>query len=76
VVAPGFLADLNLIDLDALACRPPTIIHDLPAGGRRLMQTAEGYRMTVKAGAVTFVDGEHTGELPGRLLRGTQPPIG
>jgi N-acyl-D-aspartate/D-glutamate deacylase len=40
------------------------------------MQTAEGYRMTVKAGAVTFVDGEHTGELPGRLLRGTQPPIG
>jgi N-acyl-D-amino-acid deacylase len=76
VVAPGFLADLNLVDLDALACHAPTIVHDLPAGGRRLMQTAEGYRMTVKAGAVTFVDGEHTGELPGRLLRGTQPPIG
>jgi N-acyl-D-aspartate/D-glutamate deacylase len=44
VLAPGYRADLNVIDLDALACHPPTIIHDLPAGGRRLMQTAEGYR--------------------------------
>ena len=44
VVAPGYLADLNVIDLDALACHPPTIVHDLPAGGRRLMQTASGYR--------------------------------
>ena len=75
VVAPGYLADLNVIDLDALACHAPTIVHDLPAGGRRLMQTAEGYRMTVKAGVVTFEDGRHTGELPGRLLRGPQPAI-
>ncbi len=73
VVAPGYLADLNVIDLDALACHPPTIVHDLPAGGRRLMQTARGYVATVKSGAVTFLDGEHTGELPGRLLRGTRP---
>ena len=73
VVAPGYLADLNVIDLGALACHPPTIVHDLPAGGRRLMQTAEGYRLTVKSGVVTFADGVHTGELPGSLLRGTRP---
>ncbi len=73
VIAPGMVADLNVIDLDRLACHPPTIVHDLPAGGRRLMQTAAGYRATVKSGAVTFVDGEHTGELPGELLRGTRP---
>ena len=72
VLAPGQLADLNVIDLDALACRPPTIVHDLPAGGRRLMQTAEGYLWTVKAGRVTFESGQHTGELPGELLRGTR----
>ncbi|MFN7147905.1 MAG: N-acyl-D-amino-acid deacylase family protein [Microthrixaceae bacterium] len=76
VVAPGYLADLNVIDLDQLGCHPPSIVHDLPAGGRRLMQTATGYRATVKAGAVTFVDGEHTGELPGTLLRGARAPIG
>jgi len=73
VLAPGMLADVNVIDLDSLACPPPTIVHDLPAGGRRLMQTARGYRWTVKAGAVTFDDGQHTGELPGELLRGTRP---
>ncbi len=73
VIAPGMLADINVIDLDSLACHPPTIVHDLPAGGRRLMQTASGYRATVKSGAVTFVDGEHTGELPGSLLRGPRP---
>jgi N-acyl-D-aspartate/D-glutamate deacylase len=73
VVAPGYRADLNVIDLDALACHPPTIVHDLPAGGRRLMQTAEGYRYTIKSGVVTFEDGVHTGDLPGRLLRGTRP---
>ena len=73
VIAPGMVADLNVIDLDRLACHPPAIVHDLPAGGRRLMQTAEGYRATVKSGAVTFEDGEHTGELPGELIRGIRP---
>lgn len=72
VVAPGYVADLNVIDFDALACRTPRLVHDLPAGGRRLMQEATGYRYTVKAGAVTFEDGEHTGALPGTLLRGAQ----
>lgn len=70
VVAPGYVADLNVIDFEALACRPPELVHDLPAGGRRLVQRAEGYRATVKSGTITFVDGESTGELPGRLLRG------
>ena len=73
VVAPGYLADLNTIDFDGLGCRPPHLVRDLPAGGRRLMQEAVGYRMTVKAGTVTFEDGESTGELPGRLVRGTRP---
>mgnify|MGYP003344692149 CR=1 FL=1 len=73
VLAPGYLADLNLIDLDRLACRPPRIVPDLPAGGRRLVQDAVGYRLTVKRGAVTFEDGEPTGARPGTLLRGSQP---
>ncbi len=70
VIAPGYIADVNVIDLDALACHIPRVIHDLPAGGRRLMQTARGYRATVKSGVVTFQEGEHSGELPGALVRG------
>jgi N-acyl-D-aspartate/D-glutamate deacylase len=70
VVAPGYVADLNVIDMAALGAHPPTIVRDLPAGGRRLMQTASGYRHTFKSGVETFADGEHTGTLPGRLVRG------
>ncbi len=70
VVAVGTLADLNLIDMDRLDAHPPTIVRDLPAGGRRLMQTADGYRMTIKSGTVTFENGEQTGALPGALVRG------
>jgi N-acyl-D-aspartate/D-glutamate deacylase len=73
VVAPGYLADLNLIDLDRLAARPPRIVHDLPAGGRRLVQDADGYVATFKRGVQTFAHGEHTGELPGTLVRGARP---
>ena len=62
-----------MIDLDALACAPPRMVHDLPAGGRRLVQDARGYRATIKSGTVTFEDGEHTGALPGSLLRGSRP---
>ncbi len=77
VVAPGMLADLNVIDLAALECEPPEIVADLPAGGRRLLQAARGYRWTVKRGAVTFENGVPTGELPGQLVRGSQPaPVG
>jgi N-acyl-D-aspartate/D-glutamate deacylase len=70
VVAPGYLADLNLIDLDALSLSPPDIVQDLPAGGVRLLQTARGYRATLKSGTVTFENGAWTGETPGGLLRG------
>jgi N-acyl-D-amino-acid deacylase len=73
LLAPGMKADVNVIDLDALALAPPEMVFDLPAGGRRLVQRARGYRATVKAGAVVFEDGVATGALPGRLLRGPQP---
>jgi N-acyl-D-aspartate/D-glutamate deacylase len=73
VLAPGHLADVNVIDLDRLGARRPRIIHDLPAGGRRLMQSADGYVCTLKRGTVTFREGEHAGALPGRLVRGAQP---
>ena len=72
VVAPGYLADLNVIDLEDLGCAPPMITADLPAGGRRLLQAATGYRWTVKRGRVTFEEGVHTGELPGALVRGSR----
>ena len=73
VIAPGYLADLNVIDMARLSAPPPRIVRDLPAGGRRLMQTATGYDFTIKRGVVTFANGEHTSELPGRLVRGAQP---
>jgi N-acyl-D-aspartate/D-glutamate deacylase len=73
LVAPGLLADLNVIDLENLECAPPEIATDLPAGGRRLLQEATGYKWTMKRGSVTFEEGIATGQLPGRLVRGTQP---
>ena len=73
LLSPGYLADVNVIDLDGLGCRPPRIIHDLPAGGRRLVQDATGYRYTIKKGVPTLEDGQLTGEVPAGLLRGTRP---
>jgi N-acyl-D-aspartate/D-glutamate deacylase len=70
---PGYLADVNVIDLDELGILPPRMVYDLPAGGRRLIQEAEGYVATVKSGVVTYEDGKPTGERPGVLLRGEQP---
>ena len=72
LVAPGLRADLNVIDFDRLAVEPPTVGYDLPAGGRRLLQRARGYVATLVAGQVTYRDGEPTGALPGRLVRGAQ----
>jgi N-acyl-D-aspartate/D-glutamate deacylase len=72
-IAPGQKADLNLIDLERLALRPPEVVSDLPAGGKRLLQRATGYVATVQSGLVTFENGESTGALPGRLVRGPQP---
>ncbi len=73
VVAPGYRADLNLVDLGALKISPPRIIHDLPTGGKRLVQRADGYRHTLVAGTETMTDGAWTGATPGRLVRGPQP---
>ena len=73
LVAPGYRADLNVIDLDALSIEAPEMVHDLPAGGRRLIQRARGYRATVKSGTVVREHDEATGERPGVVLRGSQP---
>jgi len=72
VIAPGYKADLNVIDFDKLAVETPVMKWDLPAGGKRLLQKARGYRATIVAGAVTYRDGEPTGALPGKLVRGPQ----
>jgi N-acyl-D-aspartate/D-glutamate deacylase len=72
VLAPGMLADVNVIDMDRLAIEVPEMIFDLPAQGRRLVQRARGYRATVKRGVVTYEDGTPTGALPGQLVRGPQ----
>ena len=69
VLAPGKKADLNVIDWDALRCDKPYVACDLPAGGKRLLQTVHGYDATIVAGRVTYRDGAATGALPGRLVR-------
>jgi N-acyl-D-aspartate/D-glutamate deacylase len=68
-VVVGKRADLNVIDLEGLQLHAPRMVHDLPAGGRRLVQHVDGYRYTVVAGEVTFDNGEPTGARPGRLVR-------
>jgi N-acyl-D-aspartate/D-glutamate deacylase len=70
VIAPGYRADLNVIDLANLHLEPPIIVHDLPAGGKRIVQRARGYRHTFVYGTEVARDGEDTGARPGRLLRG------
>jgi N-acyl-D-amino-acid deacylase len=72
LIAPGYKADLNVIDLDTVGLKLPEMVFDLPAGGRRLIQRADGYRYTLVNGQVTMRDGVPTGELPGRLVRGEQ----
>ena len=69
LIDEGMIADFNLIDFEALRLFRPEAVFDLPAGGRRLVQRAEGYEMTIKAGEVIFERGEHTGALPGQLVR-------
>ena len=73
VLAPGYRADLNVIDMDALRLHRPEVRYDLPAGGRRLLQRADGYRHTVVSCLETYRDGEPTEALPGRLVRGPSP---
>lgn len=72
LLAAGKKADINVIDFDQLKVSTPEIVHDLPAGGARLQQRAEGYLATVVSGEVTYRNGEATDALPGRLIRGAR----
>jgi len=72
VLAPGYVGDANVIDLDRLQLRRPELVRDLPGGASRLVQRAEGYLRTIKSGEVTFADGDDTGARPGALLRGAR----
>ncbi|WP_397591101.1 amidohydrolase family protein [Sphingorhabdus sp.] len=72
VLKPGYLADINVIDFDALKLLKPWLAFDLPAGGKRLLQKADGYVATIKSGVVTFREGKMTGALPGIVVRGPQ----
>jgi N-acyl-D-aspartate/D-glutamate deacylase len=65
-------ADLNVIDFGKLALGKPYVVADLPAGGKRLLQKASGYDCTIVSGEITYLNGEHTGATPGRLVRGPQ----
>ena len=71
-IAVGYKADLNVIDHAGLTLHKPVITHDLPAGGRRLDQTADGYVATIVSGEVIATDGVPTSARPGRLIRGRQ----
>jgi len=65
----GMIADANIIDFDRLRLHRPEAVFDLPAGGRRLVQRAEGYEITIKSGEIIFNNGQHSGALPGKLVR-------
>src|SRR4030095_11198066 len=69
-LAPGKKGDVNVIDLDHLRLAIPELVHDLPGGARRLIQKGHGHTATVVSRLITFRDGEHSGTLPGRLVRG------
>jgi N-acyl-D-aspartate/D-glutamate deacylase len=72
LVMPGMLADLNVIDMDRLKLGKPWLAFDLPAGGKRLLQKADGYVATIKSGQVTFREGVMQGATPGIVIRGPQ----
>jgi N-acyl-D-aspartate/D-glutamate deacylase len=73
LLAPGHLADVNVINHEALTLEPPEMVYDLPASGKRLIQRARGYAATIKSGVVVREQDAATGARPGRLLRGPQP---
>jgi N-acyl-D-aspartate/D-glutamate deacylase len=72
LIAPGYKADINVIDYDRLHLHPPKVHYDLPVGGRRLLQQVDGYDATIVSGVVTQREGKTTGQRPGRLIRGAQ----
>jgi N-acyl-D-aspartate/D-glutamate deacylase len=73
ILKPGYKADLNVIDYQGLSLFRPEVGFDLPAGGRRLVQRAKGYKATIVSGEIIARDDEGTGAVPGKLLRGAQP---
>jgi N-acyl-D-aspartate/D-glutamate deacylase len=70
LLRPGNKADINVLDYDRLRLRAPEVVYDLPAGGRRLVQRTDGFTATLVSGVPVYRDGEATGSLPGRLIRG------
>jgi N-acyl-D-amino-acid deacylase len=68
-LAPGLKADINVIDFERLRLHPPQLVHDLPAGGKRLVQQADGYEAIVVSGEPIFERGTETGARPGKLVR-------
>jgi len=72
LLKPGYLADVNVVDMDKIKLGKPWLAFDLPAGGKRLLQKAEGYDYTIKSGQVTFKGGIVTDKRPGGLIRGPQ----
>jgi N-acyl-D-aspartate/D-glutamate deacylase len=72
VIAPGYKADINVIDYDRLRVHAPGVLYDLPAGGKRMVQRADGYVATLVSGVPVYHEGVATGALPGRLVRGSQ----
>jgi len=75
LIAPGYKADINVIDYGRLHLHPPKVHYDLPVGGRRLLQQVDGYEATIVSGVVTQRDGKPTGARPGRLVRGVQEAV-
>ncbi|GGC03516.1 amidohydrolase [Novosphingobium endophyticum] len=72
ILAEGYKADINILDIPNMVLHRPRVKVDLPAGGKRLSQKSQGYVATIVSGTVTYRDGEATGALPGRLVRGVQ----
>ncbi|MFI5040354.1 MAG: amidohydrolase family protein, partial [Acidimicrobiales bacterium] len=70
VIAAGRKADLNVIDVDRVGLHWPEVVHDLPAGAKRVIQHADGYAATIVSGQVVQRDGADTGARPGRVIRG------
>ncbi len=73
LLKPGYLADVNIIDFERLRLHAPHMVYDLPTGARRLMQHADGYVATIKSGQIIYREGQPTGALPGKLVRGRKP---
>ena len=68
-LTPGMRADVNVFDPAKVAKRQPVLVHDFPGGAPRFIQKSMGYKTTIVNGAVTVVDGEHTGARAGQVLR-------